>query len=180
MDTTIHHRKLPLTTIAIFIGILAVGIIIFIKTEPASASGQLVLSQNENDNVQIISANSDDAKSRIDPGQDMNIGQCSARIIDNRITLKLYNSYPGYQCSLNIVLKNLGSKAVRLRQLAYVLPAELNLIKPDLSSGMVLAVQEETTLAFVLQVHQNAAENAKYRFSIDLIIDDLNRNLEGR
>ena len=112
----------------------------------------------------------------IDPGQDFHVGQCTARLDDKRVELSVYNGYPGYQCTLSVRLKNLSEQTVRLQRVETSIPEELVITQPDLPGDLVLQPQEEVSLEYVLELHQNVEENEKYRFSIHLIFEDFNRH----
>jgi hypothetical protein len=176
METNTPHRRSPYIAIALLIGILATLLIGFLDANPAYASGLIkVSSYNERLDIQFVSASTNDQGTTIDPGQDVHVGQCTAELHNRYINFRVYRGYPDYQCTLSVRLKNLGEQTVRIQSVTARIPEELILTQPALPAGFLLQPEEEVTLDFILQVRQNAEENAKYRFSIQLIFEDFIR-----
>ena len=176
METNTPHRRSPFIAIALLIGILATILIGFLNANPAYASGLIkVSSYNKRLDIQFVSVSTNDQGTTIDPGQDVHVGQCTAALHGNSVDLRVYHGYPDYQCTLKVRLKNLGEKPVRLQRVTTKIPEELVVAQPDLPEGLLLQPEEELTLEFVLRIHQNSEENAKYRFSIQLIFEDFIR-----
>jgi len=176
METNKPRRISPIITAFLSMGMATIFIIIFFNANPAYASGLIrVSSYNERLDIKFVSVSTNDQGTTVDPGQDVNVGQCTAALHGNSVDLKVYHGYPDYQCTLKVRLKNLGEKPVRLQRVTTKIPEELVVAQPDLPEGLLLQPEEELTLEFVLRIHQNSEENAKYRFSIQLIFEDLVR-----
>jgi len=175
METNVPHRKPRIIVMALSIGILATLLFVFLNANLAYASGLVRVSSNESLDIQFISASTNDSGTGIDPGQAVHVGQCTAVLGEKRVDFGVYNGYPNYQCTLSVRLKNLSEQTVRLQRVEADIPDELMIIQPDLSGGLILQPDEEVALEFVLQIHQNAEENAKYRFSVQLVFEEFNQ-----
>jgi hypothetical protein len=171
MKRNIRHGKPNFFAIALFIGILAVVLIGFLDTNPAYASGLIRVSSNESLYIQFISASTNDSGKRIDPGQNIHVGQCTAIINKKSIDFRIYNGYPGYECTLTVKLKNMSKQAVRLQRLEINAPNSLLFTPPVLPAGFVLNPNKEVTLSFRLRIQQIAKENERYRFTTKLIME---------
>jgi hypothetical protein len=151
-------------------GIVTLYLIIFLNANPAYASGLIeVSSSKEKLELKFVSVSTDDPETTIDPGQVMHVGQCTAALDDRSVDLRIYNGYPDYQCTLSVRLINLSEKPVRLQRVATNVPDELVIAQPDLPGGLLLQPGDEVDMEFAIRIHRNSEENAKYRFSIQLI-----------
>jgi len=173
MDTNTHNRKLIFIAVALFIGIVATFLIVFPKANPAYASGLIRVSSSEGSDIQFISANTaDDLGTSIDPGKDVDVGQCTASLNDKEIDFKINNGYPNYYCTLSVRLKNLSTQTVRLQNVVVNAPEELVIFQPGLPGEPSLQPGEEVALEFVIRIHQNSEEFEQYHFSIQLIFEE--------
>lgn len=171
-----RHRKPRFFTLALFLGASAIFILIFLNANPAYAIGSIkITTYNDLLDIKFVSASTDDPGTGIDPGQDVHVGQCTARLNGKRVNLKVYNSYPDYQCTLSVRLKNLSKQTVRLQRVETKIPEEIVIARPTLPAELVLKPEEETAIEFILRINQNVEENTKYRFSIQLIFENANR-----
>lgn len=173
METNKPRRISPIITAFLSMGMVTLFIIVFFNANSAYASGLVRVSSNKFLDIKFTSASTNDPGTGIDPGQAVHVGQCTAMLDEKRVDFTVYNGYPSYQCTLSVRLKNMSEQTVRLQRVAPDIPDELVVAQPDLPDGLVLQPEEEVTLEFVLRIQQNAAENAKYRFSIQLIFEDL-------
>jgi hypothetical protein len=172
MIKNIRHEKQWIVFITVFIGIIAIFLIGFVYTKPAYARGSIkISSNNEMLDIKFVSASTNDPDTNIDPGQTQHIGQCTATLQDNLVDFKVFNGYPGYQCTLSASFKNMTDQVIHLQRVAANFPEELAISQPNLPSGLLLQPGDEVTLSFNLQIRENAGERAKYQFSIELIFE---------
>jgi len=155
---------------AVIIGIVATFLIGFIYAKPAYARGSIkISSNNEMLDIKFVSASTNDPDKNIDPGQNQHVGQCTATLHDNLVDFKVFNGYPGYQCTLSASFKNMSDQAIRLQRVAVTVPEELFISQPDLPVGLLLQPGEGASMDIDLEIRQNAGEMTKYQFSIDII-----------
>jgi hypothetical protein len=169
METNRPRRIPPIVPASLFMGIVTVFLLLILNANPAYASGLLKVSSNRSLDIQFVSSNTNDEGSSHDPGMDVDIGQCNAILDEKRVEFRIINGYPSYKCTIKVRLKNLSEQTIRLQQVKAKIPMELIITQPDLSGGLFLETEEEVSLEFILRVSQNSEENAKYRFSIQLI-----------
>lgn len=172
MRTNIRRRKPNFIAISLFIGILGAVLIGLLDANPAYARGAIqATSDNGRLDIRFVSAATNDPGKRIDPGQNIHVGQCTAIINKKSIDFRIYNGYPGYECTLTVKLKNMSKQAVRLQRIEIQTPNSLLLTPPVLPTGFVLNPNKEVTLSFRLRIQQTAKENERYRFNTKLIME---------
>ncbi len=171
METNLRHRKPRFFTLALFLGIAAIFIPIVLNAGPAYARGQLKVGSPQPLDIQFVSSSTDDQGRSIDPGLDVDVGECTASLDEKRVEVNIYNGYPNYRCTFVVRLKNLSEQAVQLQRVKTKVPETLIITQPDFTDGFTLQPEAEATLEFPLRIHPDSEENAKYRFSIELIFE---------
>lgn len=172
MKTNLRHRKSRFFTLALFLGISAIFIFIFLNANPAYASGSIwVSSYYEALDIRFVSATTNDSGIGNDPGQNQHVGQCTALLNKKSITFKIYSGYPGYECTLSVNLKNMSNQPIRLRRMQINTPQSLTIFPPVFPAGFILKPDEEVSLNFRVRIQQTAKENERYNFTVKLIME---------
>lgn len=142
----------------------------FLHAPAAYAQGTAAITADEELPVVFRAAASDDPGRTPDPGSGEHIGRCTARLLDRRaVSIRLYNGYPGYRCTITLQLENRGAQAVRLRDIRYKAPDGLLLHGPQADGQTVLAPGQSLEQVFVLAVTAAARESARYQLAIQEI-----------
>jgi hypothetical protein len=117
--------------------------------------------------VVYYQASTNDPLLSLDPGQEKDVARCSVRLVEETaLVIKIYSGYPGYHCTLSVLLENHGQQVARLDQLFIDAPFELAVSGPQDTAGLTLAPGGRLAQNYYLFVKTQALEGANYRFQI--------------
>lgn len=82
------------------------------------------------------------------------------------MSLSILNGYPGYTCTMQVALENLGPGAVRLERLEYEVPPGVNILGPEYAQPMILAPGLSQQQDFAVLVTEDAQQGVTHGFHI--------------
>jgi len=155
-------------TAIVFLLVVASLVRGMLTLEPVFAMGDAqIVARGPSIRVVFTSARTDDPRRRKDPGLDQHVGRCEVRAREReRVSLAIVNGYPGYTCTLRIIIKNRGREAAHLQALDYDVPEELIVTGPQYPSGLTLRPRQREVQIFTIQVGPEAEEGTRYTFSV--------------
>jgi hypothetical protein len=132
----------------------------------ARGTAQIVSSPNA-PRLAFVNASTNDPGRRVDPGGDMHLGSCRARLKGGRsLSATLYGGYPGYSCTIHATIVNRGSAPAYLFDLVMDAPPALSISVPAYAAGLALLPGERLEQEIVVRVKSAALENERYTFAI--------------
>jgi hypothetical protein len=132
----------------------------------AQGSAEIILADPEM-LVVFTTADTNDSDVSIDPGMEQNVASCKAQVNQGTsVVWSIYNGYPGYSCTLRLVVQNRGENPVRMDDLEIETPGELIVTAPGFSQQDVLLAGGIAEYSFTLSVLPHAEQGMAYQVSI--------------
>jgi hypothetical protein len=125
-------------------------------------------------NAVFIQASSNDPPGGIDPGQDLDVGECRVNLDEaHQVSVTLSNVYPGYACLLQVTVKNASNQPMQLVSTSINASPGLQVSRISEPGRDPIPKNRTVQREYRIRILQEAAQMARLTFQISEVYEQV-------